>query len=82
MTCLIDRVLSEAEMKLHSPMLETFFVYTYPGTMYADFQEKIFAEISGKMFQTFLCSNVTTMESWVFPSVCLYPVLFEGHNPS
>ena len=29
------------------------------GTKYADFQEKIFAEISGKMFQTFHCSNVT-----------------------
>ena len=38
------------------------------GTMYADFQEKIFAEISGKMFQTFHCSNVTTMKSLgVFP---------------
>ena len=28
------------------------------GTMYVDFQEKIFAEISGKKFQTFHCSNV------------------------
>ena len=31
--------------------------------MYADFQKKIFAEISGKMFQTFHCTNVTTMKS-------------------
>ena len=29
--------------------------------MYANFQEKIFAEISGKKFQTFHCRNVTTM---------------------
>ena len=29
------------------------------GTMYANFQEKIFTEISGKMFQTFHCRNVT-----------------------
>ena len=32
------------------------------GTMYADFQEKIFAGIFGKKFQTFHCSNVTTMK--------------------
>ena len=31
--------------------------------MYADFQEKIFAEISGKKFQTFHCSNDTAMKS-------------------
>ena len=29
------------------------------GCKYADFQEKIFADISGKKFQTFHCSNVT-----------------------
>ena len=28
------------------------------GTMYADFQEKIFAEISGKKFQTFRCVTI------------------------
>ena len=27
------------------------------GSKYADFQEKIFAEISGKKFQTFHCRN-------------------------
>ena len=31
--------------------------------MYSNFQEKIFAEISGKKFQTFHCSNVTTKKS-------------------
>ena len=31
--------------------------------MYADFQENIFAEISGKKFQILNCSNVTTMKS-------------------
>ena len=35
----------------------------YLGTTYADFQEKIFPETSGKKFQTFHCSNVTTMKS-------------------
>ena len=34
--------------------------------MYADFQENIFAEISGKKFQTFHCSNVTAMKSLEF----------------
>ena len=29
------------------------------GSKYADFQEKIFAEISGKKYQTFHCSNVS-----------------------
>ena len=33
------------------------------GTMYANFHEKIFAEISWKKFQIFRCSNVTTMKS-------------------
>ena len=37
--------------------------YIYLGTMYADFQEKIFVEISWKKFQTFHCSNVTIMEN-------------------
>ena len=30
----------------------------YLGPMYADFQEKIFAEISRRNFQTFHCRNV------------------------
>ena len=32
-------------------------------TKYANFQEKISAEISGRKFQSFHCSNVTTMKS-------------------
>ena len=36
-------------------MLETLFCI-YIGTKYANFQEKIFAEISGKKFQTFHCT--------------------------
>ena len=32
-------------------------------TKYANFQEKISAEISGRKFQIFHCSNVTTMKS-------------------
>jgi len=40
----------------------------YLGPMYADFQEKIFAEISGRNFQTFHCSNVTTR---LHPSVSI-----------
>ena len=39
-------------------MLGTFFVYLL-GTMYTDFQEPIFEEISRKMLQTFHCRNVT-----------------------
>ena len=35
----------------------------YLGTVYADFEEEIFAEIYGKKFQTFHCSNVTRMKS-------------------
>ena len=35
----------------------------YLGTKYADFQEETFAEISGKLFQTFHGSNITTMNS-------------------
>ena len=55
MTCLMDRVLSGSLIKLHThtSMLGTFFVYIHLGTKYANFQEKIFAEISGKKFQTF-----------------------------
>ena len=33
------------------------------GTKYANFRIKIFAEISGKNFQTFNSSNVTAMKS-------------------
>ena len=48
-------------MKLHSSMLGVFFVYTLALIKYADFQEKIFAEISGKKYQTlgitFLCNT-------------------------
>ena len=35
----------------------------YLGSVYANFQEKIFPETSGKKFQNFHCSNVTTMKS-------------------
>ena len=48
---------------------EVTFIYVgvvlciHLGSKYADFQEKIFADISGEKFQTFHCSNVTTMES-------------------
>ena len=31
--------------------------------MYADFQEKIFSDISGRKFQTLYSSNVTTRQS-------------------
>ena len=34
----------------------------YLGSVYANFQEKISPETSGKKFQTFHCSNVTTMK--------------------
>ena len=50
-TYLMDRVLSGALTKLHTFMLGSFFVCTYLGTKYANFQEKIFAETSGKKFQ-------------------------------
>ena len=36
--------------------------YIHLGTKYANFQEKIFAENSGKKFQTFHCSNVTNRD--------------------
>ena len=55
-------------MKLRFSMLGTFFVHIHVGSKYADFQEKIFAEISGTKFQTFHCSNATTMKSFeLFP---------------
>ena len=50
-----------AGMKLHTFMLRTLFCI-HLGTNYADFQEKIFAEISGKMPKLH-CSNVSTMKS-------------------
>ena len=62
MTCWIDEVLDGAGIKSHAFMLGTFF-YTYIGTLYADFQEKIFPETSWKKLQTFHCSNVTAMKS-------------------
>ena len=43
MTCLKDRVLSGARMK---------FRYVGDRIKYADFQEKIFVELSGEKFQT------------------------------
>ena len=58
MTYLIDRVLGGS----HSSMLETYFAYTLALSM-PIFKKKIFAEISGKKFQTFHCSKVTTMKS-------------------
>ena len=45
----------------------------YLGTLYADFQEKIFPETSWKKLQTFHCSNVTTMKS-----LELFPRRFRG----
>ena len=42
--------------------------------MYADFQENIFAETSGKKFQTFQCKNVTTKKVWNF-----FPQTFQVH---
>ena len=62
MTYLINRILDGAGMKSHAFMLGTFFSI-YLGSLYADFQEKIFFETSGKKFQTFHCSKVTTMKS-------------------
>ena len=56
MTCLKDRVLGGAGKKSH--VGEVFCIYL--GTMYANFQEKILAEISGKKFH---CSTVITMKS-------------------
>ena len=40
----------------------------YLGSLYANFQEKISPETSGKKLQTFHCSNVTTMKSIVYCS--------------
>ena len=44
------------------------------GITYAKFQEKIFPETSGKKFQNFHCSNVTTMKS-----LELFPRRFRGN---
>ena len=45
MTCLIDSALIGAGMKSHTSMFG-MYLYMYLGNKYADFQEKIFAEIS------------------------------------
>ena len=60
MTCLIERVLGRDKVT-YFYVGDIFCICL--GTMYADFQEKIFLEISGKKFQTFHCINVTTMKS-------------------
>ena len=50
--------------------------FSFVGTMYANFQEKIIVKISGKMFQTFHCSNVAncpqklTRYGFVFSQKC------------
>ena len=63
MPCWIDEVLDGAGMKsLTFYAGDVFCIYL--GSLYADFQEKIFPETSGKKFQTFHCSNVTTMKSF------------------
>ena len=63
MTCLIDRVLG-GQVRSHILLCWGSFLYIpwHYLPMYASFQEKIFAEISGKKFQIFHCSNVTTMK--------------------
>ena len=58
----MDRSMSGALIKLHTSMLGTFFVYT----LYANFQEKIFADISRRKLQTLYSSNVTTIQSLQF----------------
>ena len=47
MTCLIDRVLSGARMKLHTSMLGTFFVYTL-GLSMPIFKKKSLRRFLGK----------------------------------
>ena len=49
--------------KFTHPIIVKYLFCMHLGTMYANFREKIFAEISGKKFQTFHYSNVTTMKS-------------------
>ena len=49
-------------MKLHNSKDRDHFSI-HLGTKYANLQEKIFVGIFGKKFQTFHCSNVTTMKS-------------------
>ena len=64
LTCLMDRSLSGTLIKLHMYFYVGDLFCIHLGTKYANFLEKIFAEISGKssIFQTFHCSNVTTMK--------------------
>ena len=51
-------------MKLLTSMLGTFLVYyIYLGPMYADYQEKIFAEMSRRKLQSFHCNKVAAMKS-------------------
>ena len=70
MTCLKDRVLSGVTMKFHTSMLGTFLVSCiHLGTKYADFQEKIFVEISGKKFQTSL------IDDWIWCGLALVAFL-------
>ena len=52
MTCLIPIGLSGTGIKLDASKVGDVFGI-HLGTKYADFQEKISAEISGKLFQTF-----------------------------
>ena len=52
MTCLIARVLGGVGMKSHTFYVGDAFCM-YLGTMYADFEEKTFAEISGKKLLNF-----------------------------
>ena len=55
--------------------------------MYADFQEKILTEIFWKKFQTFHCSNVTTVKprfwntSWSAANVFQNRGLFQNRGP-
>ena len=59
MTCLVDRVLSGAGMKLHTSMLGTFFVYTLALSMPL-FKKKSTQRFMEKMTKLFIVvSNVT-----------------------
>ena len=58
-TCWIDRVLKRAGMRLY---VGEAFCIVHLGSKNADFQEQIFADISGRKFKTLYCSiNVTTI---------------------
>ena len=59
MTCLLDEGLDGPGIKSHTSMLGTFFCIYVPMPI---FKKKISPETSGKKFQTFHCSNVTTMK--------------------